>query len=87
MQIDTNGGDAALSRVATVNGAVMLDQAINAAPALASAERAAAASLAKAYTEASARASSLHRDDPEWQAVVENVNTKDAQMKAICSGG
>ncbi len=84
VQIDTNGGDPALARVTSVNGALMLDQAVNAAPALTSAERATATTLAEAYTRASAMASSLHRDDPAWQEVVDDVNTKDAQMKTIC---
>ncbi|WP_373199450.1 hypothetical protein [Mycobacterium marinum] len=65
----------------------MLEQAINAEPALTSADRATATTLANAYTKANAIASSLHREDPEWQAVVDEVNTKDAQMNAICGGG
>ncbi|EPQ76860.1 hypothetical protein MMMB2_1521 [Mycobacterium marinum MB2] len=69
-----------------MNGALMLEQAISAEPALTSADRAAATTLANAYTKANAMASSLHRDDPAWQAVVDEVNTKDAQMKAICRG-
>ncbi|KAA1243469.1 hypothetical protein F0Q45_25615 [Mycobacterium simiae] len=87
VQIDTHGGDRALAGVATVNGALMLEQAVNAAPALAPADRAAALKLAEGYTNASAMASYLHRDDPDWQAVVDDVNAKDARMKAVCGGG
>lgn len=86
VQIETHSGDQALAGVATVNGALMLEQAVNATPALVPADRDAALTLAQAYTSASAMASSLHRDDPEWRAVVEDVNTKDAQMKAVCGG-
>ncbi|WP_163745481.1 hypothetical protein [Mycobacterium lacus] len=87
VQIDTHGGDRALAGVATVNGAVMLEQAVSATPALAPAERAAAMTLAEAFTSASATASFLHRDDPKWQAMVDDVNAKDARMKAVCGGG
>ncbi|CCK64247.1 hypothetical protein [Mycobacterium canetti] len=86
VQIDTHGDSPALSRVSTVNGALMLEQAVNSAPALAPADRAAALTLAEAYTSATSAASSAHRDDREWQAVMDDVNAKDAQMKAVCSG-
>ncbi|CCK52035.1 Conserved protein of unknown function [Mycobacterium canettii CIPT 140060008] len=87
VQIDTHSDSPALSRVSTVNGALMLEQAVNSAPALAPADRAAALTLAEAYTSATSAASSAHRDDREWQAVMDDVNAKDAQMKAVCSGG
>ncbi len=87
VQIDTHGDSPALSRVSTVNGALMLEQAVNSAPALAPADRAAALTLAEAYTSATSAASSAHRDDREWQAVMDDVNAKDAQMKAVCGGG
>lgn len=87
VQIETHSGNQALAGVATVNGALMLEQAVSAAPALAPADRSAALTLAEAYTRASAMASSVHRDDPEWQAVVDDVNAKDARMKAVCRDG
>ncbi|ORB32097.1 hypothetical protein [Mycobacterium persicum] len=87
VQIDTNSGNQALAGISTVNGAVMLEQAVNTAPALTSADRTAALTLAEAYTSANAKASSLHRDDPEWQAVVDDVNAKDSHMKAACGAG
>ncbi|VBA51694.1 hypothetical protein LAUMK142_03225 [Mycobacterium pseudokansasii] len=61
----------------------MLEQAVNGTPALASTDRVAALTLAEAYTSANARASSLRRDDPEWQAVVNEVNAKDARMNEV----
>ncbi len=65
----------------------MLEQAVNAAPALAAADRAAALTLAEAFTNANAMGSFGTRDDPAWQAVVDDVNAKDARMKAVCDGG
>ncbi|ORB82779.1 hypothetical protein B1987_01765 [Mycobacterium kansasii] len=87
VQIDTHSGDSALAGISTINGAVMLEQVVNGTPALASTDRVAALTLAEAYTSANAKASSLRRDDPEWQAVVNEVNAKDARMKALCGGG
>lgn len=87
VRIDTHGGDRALAGVATVNGALMLEQAVNTAPALTPADRIAALTLAHAYSRASAMASVFHRDDPEWRSTVDDVNVKDARMKAICGGG
>lgn len=87
VQIDTHSGNQALAGVSTVNGALMLEQAVNAAPALAAADRAAALTLAEAFTNANAMGSFGTRDDPAWQAVVDDVNAKDARMKAVCDGG
>ncbi|CNY21251.1 putative transmembrane protein [Mycobacterium tuberculosis] len=87
VRIDTHGGDRALAGVATVNGALMLEQAVNTAPALTPADRIAALTLAHAYSRASAMASVFHRDDPEWRSTVDDVNVKDARMKAVCGGG
>jgi hypothetical protein len=87
VQIDTNGDNPALAGVATVNAALMLEQAVNSAPALASSDRAAALTLASAYTYATAMGSQLQRSDPAWQAVVDDVNAKDTAMKRVCGGG
>ena len=87
VQIDTNGDNQALAGVALVNGAVMLEQAVDAAPALAPGDRAAALALAPAYTNANAVGSFSHRDDPALQAALDDANAKDAQMKAVCGGG
>ncbi|GAB4599644.1 hypothetical protein MAHJHV64_31470 [Mycobacterium avium subsp. hominissuis] len=64
----------------------MLEQAVNAAPALAASERAAALTLAAAYTEATAMGSWLQRDDPVFRSEVDDVNRKDAAMKKVCAG-
>ncbi|ORB92500.1 hypothetical protein [Mycobacterium persicum] len=87
VQIQTNIDNQALGVAALVNGAVMLQQAVNAAPALAPADRTAALALAEAYTNTNAIGSFTHRDDPQSQAVLDDVNTKDARMKAVCGGG
>ncbi|MCV7438480.1 hypothetical protein H7K35_15005 [Mycobacterium seoulense] len=87
VQIDTNGDNPALAGVATVNASLMLEQAVKSAPAISSGDRAAALTLAAAYTNATAMGSQLQRTDPAWQAVVDDVNAKDAAMKKVCSGG
>ncbi|KAA1239853.1 hypothetical protein F0Q45_26710, partial [Mycobacterium simiae] len=87
VQIETHGDNPALATAAGVNGAVMLEQAVNAAPALAPGDRAAALTLAEAYTSTNAMGSYLHRDDPALQAAIDDVNAKDAHMKAVCGGG
>ncbi|ORB82780.1 hypothetical protein B1987_01770 [Mycobacterium kansasii] len=87
VQTDTHGGNQALAGVALVNGAVMLQQAVNAVPALAPTDRAAALALAEAYTNTNAIGSFSQRDDPQSQAVLDDVNTKDARLKAVCGGG
>lgn len=84
VQIETNGTDRAAAGVAGVNAAVMLQQAVNAAPAISPNDRAAALTLAAAYTKATAMGSSLQRDDPVFNAEVDDVNAKDAAMKKIC---
>ncbi|WP_419538339.1 hypothetical protein [Mycobacterium colombiense] len=87
VQIDTNGDNPALAGVASVNAAVALGQAVNAAPAIASGDRAAALALAAAYTKATAMGSWSQRDDPAFRAEVDDVNAKDAAMKKICDVG
>nr|WP_084293567.1 hypothetical protein [Mycobacterium gastri] len=88
VQIDTNSDDPAFARVTSVNAAMVLDQTVNAAPALANDDRSAALALAEAYTHASAVASVITgRGDPEWRAAADAVNAKDARMKAVCGPG
>lgn len=84
VQIDTNGDNPALAGVASVNAAVTLEQAVNAAPAIASSDRTAALALASAYTTATAMGSWSQRDDPAFRAQVDDVNAKDAAMKRVC---
>ncbi|AGZ49211.1 MULTISPECIES: hypothetical protein [Mycobacterium] len=87
VQIDTHGNNPALAATALANGAVMLVQAVNAAPALAPGDRTAALMLAEAYSSTNAMGSFLNRDDPALQAAIDDVNAKDAKMKALCGAG
>ncbi|MDC8996373.1 hypothetical protein PR371_20620 [Mycobacterium marinum] len=87
VQIDTNGTNPALAAAALANGAVMLVLAANTAPALVPDNRAAALSLAHAYSDTNAMGSFLSTDDPALRAAVDDVNSKDAQMKTICGNG
>ncbi len=84
VDIDTNTDNRALADAVSVNAAVLLQQAISAAPALSSGDRAAALALAAAYTKATAMGSALQRDDPEFRAEIDDVNAKDAAMRKIC---
>ncbi|BCO76170.1 hypothetical protein MINTM008_55050 [Mycobacterium intracellulare] len=84
VDIDTNTDNRALADAVSVNAAVLLQQAISAAPAISSGDRAAALALAAAYTKAAAMGSALQRDDPEFRAEVDDVNAKDAAMRKIC---
>lgn len=86
VRTDSNGTDAALSRTSSINAAAMLDDAITSRPALDGAHREAAAELAAAYRKATAVGAVAGGDDPDWRAVVDEVNAKDAAMKAVCGG-
>lgn len=85
VQIATNGDNPAFANIATVNGAVMLQQTLNTTPALVPGERTDALALAEAYGQATAFA--MEQDHPAWQSAANDVNAKDARMKAICGGG
>ena len=65
----------------------MLEQVVDAAPALASGDRAAALALASAFTNTNAVGSFAHRGDAASQAAINDANAKDARMKAVCGGG
>jgi hypothetical protein len=84
VQIETNGNSPERAGVATVNGAVLLGQALNAAPALTSGDRTTAVALAEAYSNAAAAASL--GDSAAWQSTIADVNAKDAAMKKVCGG-
>ncbi|MEE2851288.1 MAG: hypothetical protein VX424_01355 [Actinomycetota bacterium] len=82
VQIATNGDNQALSGIATVNGALILEHAVSTDPAIPTGDRAAALALAEAYSNAQAIAATVQqRDDPLWQSTISDVNTKDAAMK------
>ena len=86
VQIETNGTNQAFAGIATVNGAVMLEEAVNASPALAPSERAAALALAESYSNVAATSSLASGQDPAWQAALNDANAKDAAMKKVCAG-
>lgn len=85
VQVDTNGNDKALARIATTNGAVMLEMAA-ASPALDASSREAAHALAGAYTTLTAKGSSGVANDSEFQSALDNIAAKDAVMKKLCGG-
>jgi hypothetical protein len=84
VQIETNSNDRALAGVGSINAALMLEQTLRAAPAIAADDRAAALALAAAYTKATAMGSTLQRDDPDFRSEIDDVNAKDAAMKKVC---
>lgn len=86
VQVDTNGSDKALARIATTNAAVMLENA-SADPALDAQHRDAARALATAYLTTTAKATTGVAADAEWQAALDDVIAKDAVMKQVCGGG
>lgn len=86
VQVDTNGTDKALARIATTNSAVMLDNAA-ASLALDDKYRDAARILATAYLNATAMSTTDVANDAEWQAAIGDVIVKDAVMKKLCGGG
>ncbi|WP_374026410.1 hypothetical protein [Mycobacterium sp. HNNTM2301] len=87
VQIDTNGKSPERAGISTVNGAVMLEEAVNANPATAPADRIAALALAESYSNVAAVSSlATGSDDPAWQAALSDANGKDAAMQRICGG-
>ncbi|MGA9675915.1 MAG: hypothetical protein WBR28_11915 [Mycobacterium sp.] len=84
VQVETNGSDKALARVALTNAAAMLDSAA-ADPALDVMHRDAARTLANAFRTTTALASG--GTDAQWQASLDDANSKDAVMKKVCGGG
>lgn len=85
VQIATNGDNPALSGIATVNGAVILEHIVSTTPAIPAGEQAAALALAEAYSNAQATATTVQqREDPLWQSTISDVNSKDAAMKKVC---
>ncbi|ETZ26153.1 hypothetical protein L842_5454 [Mycobacterium intracellulare MIN_052511_1280] len=70
-----------------MNGAVILEEAVNSTPAIALSDRAAALTLAEAYSNAVAISSTAGGDDPKWLAAINDVISKDAPMRQLCGGG
>ena len=87
VQIETNGTNQAFAGIATVNGAVMLENAVNTNRGLAPNERAAALALAEAYSNVAATSSLAAGQDPAWQSALTDANAKDGAMKKVCGIG
>ncbi len=84
VQIETHGPSPERAGIAEVNGAMMLERAVNAAPALTPNDRMAAVALADAYNKIAAIASL--NDSSLWQPALDDANAKDAAMKKVCEG-
>ena len=87
VQIETNGKNQAFAGIATVNGAVILEEAVNANQALVDGDRTAALALAESYSSVAAMSSLAGGEDPAWQSALSDANAKDAVMKSVCGGG
>lgn len=85
-QVDTAGTDKALARIATTNGALMLDMAA-ANPALDANHRDAARALATAYEALTVKGTYGVATVAEYQAALNDAIAKDAAMKKVCGGG
>lgn len=86
VQVDTAGTDKALARIATTNGALMLDMGAS-NPALDENHRDAARALEAAYLTVTAKSSYGVATEAEFQSALDNVIAKDAAMKKVCGGG
>lgn len=86
VQVDTAGTDKALARIATTNGALMLDMGAN-NPALDTNHRDTARALESAYLTVTAKSSYGVATEAEFQSALEDVLARDAAMKKVCGGG
>jgi hypothetical protein len=86
VRVDTAGNDKALARIATTNGALILDMAA-ANSALDGSHRDAARALAIAYGTLTAKGTYGIATDAEYQAALDDIIAKDAVMKKVCGGG
>lgn len=84
-QVDTAGTDKALARIATTNGALMLDMAA-ANAALDSSHRDAARALATAYATLTAKGTYGVASDADYRAALDDAIAKDFAMKKLCGG-
>jgi hypothetical protein len=84
VQIETNGKNPDRANLATVNSAVMLQDAVTSSPALARGDRAAALALAESYSNVAATSSlATGSDDPAWQSALNDANAKDAALRSV----
>lgn len=86
VQVDTNGHDVALGRIALTNAAAMLDNAA-ADPALDATYREPARALAASYRKGTAMGNRDVATDAQFQAALDDINAKDAAMKRVCGDG
>jgi hypothetical protein len=84
VQVETNGSDKALARIALTNSAAMLDSAAG-DPALDAKHRDASRALAAAYRNTSAMGSVA--TEAGYRAALDDIIAKDAAMKQVCGGG
>jgi hypothetical protein len=82
VRVDTASGDKAIARVATTNGAVLLNAAAG-APALDPKIRDAALALAAAYATLTALGNAT---DQQYQAALDDLAAKDGTLKGLCNG-
>lgn len=85
-QVETAGSDKALARIATTNGALLLNMAA-ANPALDGEHRDAARALAMAYGILSAKGSSGVATEAQYQAALDDAIARAGAMKKVCGGG
>lgn len=86
VQVDTNGHDIALGRIALTNAAAMLDDAAT-NPALGTTYRESSHALAESYRTGAAMGNRDIATDAQFQAALDDINAKDAAMKKMCGGG
>lgn len=82
VQIETNGSSPERAGIAEVNGALLVEDAVNSAPAIAPSDRTAALALAGAYKNIAAVASL--NDLSIWRPALDDANAKDAAMNKLC---
>ncbi|MFY2858571.1 hypothetical protein ACOJVU_01695 [Mycobacterium sp. THU-M104] len=75
-----------MARIATTNGAVMLDNAA-ANPALNLKDREAALALAAAYGTLTAMSNNVVATDSQYQVALDDITAKNAVMKSMCADG
>ncbi|WP_231128122.1 hypothetical protein [Mycobacterium colombiense] len=85
VQIETNGTSPERAGIAEVNGALLLQDAVDSAPAIAPSDRAAALALAGTYKNIAAVASL--NDLSIWRPALDDANAKDAAMNKLCGTG
>lgn len=83
VHIETNGTDAALARIAVVNGALILEGALM-NPALATDYRDSAQAVVQAYEDLVVQSSSGKAGDPRFDAALDAVTAKERSLKELC---